>query len=108
MKTLFRFARLLLNQGCQTYGLCGSQIFSPAENPCNQGEHYFDGLTDRLGSYYVKEGRGADVPKTASAVVQAGYTERQGSRRETSKSVLGDTGYCKAEYRIHQIRSWLK
>lgn len=87
MKTLsFRFARLLLNQGCQTYGPCGSQIFSPAENPCKQGEHYFDVLTDRLGSYhYVKEGRGADVPKTASAVVQAGYTERQGSRRDEQK-----------------------
>ena len=34
---------------------------------------------DTLGSYhYVKEGWGADAPKTAGVVVQARYTERRG------------------------------
>lgn len=33
---------------------------------------------DRLGSYhYIKKGRGADVPKTASVAAQPRYTERQ-------------------------------
>ena len=36
---------------------------------------------DTLGSYhYVKEGWGADAPKTAGVVVQASYTERRGDR----------------------------
>lgn len=49
------------------------------------GVELFDGHTvrsitckDRLGSYhYIKKGRGADVPKTASVVAQPRYTETE-------------------------------
>ena len=94
---------------------------------------YFDGNTvrpitceDRLGSYhYVKEGRGADAPNTASVVVQTRYTQ---SDRETGEPDLNasasgkseemsenrkrssiwlhfnDIGDCKADCRIYKMK----
>ena len=49
-------------------------------DPNNRDYDFCHNRTALLGSYhYVKEGWGADAPKTAGVVVQARYTERRGA-----------------------------